>query len=424
MSIVKVPFGLQTNKHGESLIFINDAKNGLGCDCVCPGCLQPLMAIHGQVNAPHFRHVSDGSQGNHGGEGGMGCLESAIHKAAKQILSEAGHMTLAPASQTESFSTPKAKGFAEEISVSIPLQRVRIEQVTLEKTVSGEFRPDAEVRVEGVSELLYVEFCVTHKVDKKKKRRIKSTGLWVVEIDLSSYLELKQWSKEDLEKSVLHDVDRQVWHYNPELERQLQAKRSAARRKIIGMRNAANKLLDSPQGLMEAKNPVHKPIEGADVKESLNPYELSSIEFKHMTGRQARHWNTQFKEPHPDAFHLRQILIDYESPNNIFGRLGIIDIQPCFRYWEAPPFNTLATLIWILKYKQIDSVDAFVEQISWFVNKNKLMKPSLVRAWNEHLTPRDKNELEMVINAERIVFEKLTARMEAINYEIDRCYAI
>lgn len=53
---ISLPCGL--SKDGK-LIYIEEAENGLKCECFCPACKQPLIAKNGgKKNAHHFAHLN------------------------------------------------------------------------------------------------------------------------------------------------------------------------------------------------------------------------------------------------------------------------------------------------------------------------------------------------------------------------------
>lgn len=76
--ILQVPFGIKDGILYEP----RQVELGKACECVCPECKRPLVAIHakegGQI--PNFRHLP-GNDCQHG-------LESAVHLAVKQLIAE------------------------------------------------------------------------------------------------------------------------------------------------------------------------------------------------------------------------------------------------------------------------------------------------------------------------------------------------
>ena len=67
---------------------VDDVDNGLACDCFCPTCGSSLVAKHGSQTIHHFAH--EGSSDCIGG------VETALHLAAKEILTKERQMMLPP----------------------------------------------------------------------------------------------------------------------------------------------------------------------------------------------------------------------------------------------------------------------------------------------------------------------------------------
>ena len=102
---IKLPCGI--NKNGE-VVYIDEAKNGLSCECVCPACKQPLVAKNGgKKREHHFAHLNI-VECEHG-------YQSALHYMAKDCFLEMEELTF--------------------IKNGIPV-RYKIDSVELEKKVS------------------------------------------------------------------------------------------------------------------------------------------------------------------------------------------------------------------------------------------------------------------------------------------------
>lgn len=72
---------LAIHQPSARIIHIDNALNGLACNCVCQECGGILEAIQGKKRQKHFRHHSIDTNCKGG-------IESALHKLAKQILIE------------------------------------------------------------------------------------------------------------------------------------------------------------------------------------------------------------------------------------------------------------------------------------------------------------------------------------------------
>lgn len=150
---VKLPCAI--DKDGKT-VYIQQAKNGLACGCVCPGCMQPVVAKNGGTKRkPHFAHQNT-TKCEHG-------YQSALHYMAKDCFLEMQGFTF--------------------IKNGKPV-RYKIDSVELEKRVD-EIIPDIVVVCDGKT--FVIEIYVTHAVDEKKKDKIKSLRLSAVEISLSQF---------------------------------------------------------------------------------------------------------------------------------------------------------------------------------------------------------------------------------------------
>lgn len=76
MKNIKLPCGI--NKTRE-VVYIDDAKNGIECECICPACKSPLVAKNGgQKREHHFAHLNI-VECEHG-------YQSALHLYGKRFI--------------------------------------------------------------------------------------------------------------------------------------------------------------------------------------------------------------------------------------------------------------------------------------------------------------------------------------------------
>lgn len=68
------------------ILHIDQASNGLKCECICHQCGERFEAIQGEKRKKHFRHYTNSNC--------IGGLETALHKLAKQILLESREISL------------------------------------------------------------------------------------------------------------------------------------------------------------------------------------------------------------------------------------------------------------------------------------------------------------------------------------------
>lgn len=180
---IKLPCGLNSE---NKLIYIDEAKNGLSCECVCPGCKQPLVAKNnGKKNEHHFAHKSKDYDCEHG-------YQSALHYMAKDLFLEMQYLTF--------------------VKNGRPVQ-YKIDTVELERKVD-EIIPDILVTCDGKQ--FIVEIYVTHVVDDEKKQKIKDLKISAIEIDLSRFH--KEMIDKDTLKNELSNTNNFSWIYDADID--------------------------------------------------------------------------------------------------------------------------------------------------------------------------------------------------------------
>ena len=192
------------------MIDIADAKNGLGCDCACSCCGDRLLAKQGGINKWYFAHESDAEC--------VGSLESALYKAAKQIIQEDKllfvdaydpFLALNPHIYTLLNSTNNylngldlresqssitsllyqfaAKGLVDRVlstKSNCLVTKLKLTNVLSEvKAKNSNLIPDITCTFDGKP--LYIEIVVTHKCDENKINELKQLKIPTIEIHLS-----------------------------------------------------------------------------------------------------------------------------------------------------------------------------------------------------------------------------------------------
>ena len=186
---IQLPYAI---KDGE-LIHISQVESGLACDCVCPSCSATLVAKKGEEVEHHFSHYTVDACST--------ALETAIHLAAKDVLTAANRITL-PAVLVNFDSDFREIELAE--SRTYQIDSVRAEQKI------GNIIPDLILDISGHQ--LFVEIFVTHGVDNEKLCRIKELGFSAVEIDLSSAP--RDLPMKALSELILEEVGNKEWLNN------------------------------------------------------------------------------------------------------------------------------------------------------------------------------------------------------------------
>ena len=196
---IKLPCGI--NKNGE-IVYIENAKNGLACECVCPGCKQPLIAKNGgSKREAHFAHLNT-VECEHG-------YQSALHYLAKDLFLEIQYLTFIKNRKVE---------------------RYKIDKIEIEQRLDN-IIPDILVTCDGKRFL--VEIFVTHALDDEKKAKIKSMMISTIEINLSRFhneLITKDALRQELcnpnNFSWIYDADEDLISHKKEIIKQYGLKRA------------------------------------------------------------------------------------------------------------------------------------------------------------------------------------------------------
>lgn len=196
---IKLPFGLDEN---NDLVHITDVVSGQKCNCVCPGCLSPLIAAKGIKNQHHFKHAVTNEC-----DGG---LESAIHLAAKKRISERKQITLSECTAIVTAKDSKDKVHKQYKNVAAVGTKIDLDHVEEEKSLHGIV---ADLFVHKGIRPLIIEIYYKHKVDDEKLLKIKSSKISAIEIDLSDLQpeDVKDWASFWLS---INDPRRIRWLYN------------------------------------------------------------------------------------------------------------------------------------------------------------------------------------------------------------------
>lgn len=220
--MIQLPYGLRDGR----LVHIDAAAQGRRCGCVCPECLQPLIAKKGAKNLHHFAHDRDADC--------PGALESALHLAAKEILSSRRCLRLpAVVLNFHSLKTPWRL---------FPVSWVRFDAVLAERKTGG-IRPDI-IGLIGEQSLL-IEIAVTHPAGPEKRERIRQLGLSALEISLA-HLASEKLAPQSLAREIIGRLANRQWLYNHKAEQTRQHLRHLAAWKPILQMNRRLAVPDCP----------------------------------------------------------------------------------------------------------------------------------------------------------------------------------
>jgi hypothetical protein len=193
----------------DQLVHVSDVVSGLSCGCVCTLCKNDLIAKKGKINVHHFAHARETDC--------VGGAETSLHILSKELFKE-----------MESVALPQYLFERERVLrpgyIRITYQQIvakggeaRITKVDIEKA-EDKFKPDVTLLC-GEKTLL-IEIAVTHKVDKKKLRLLRKSGMPAIEIRLEFSDALL--SKDELRNKLQNDLASKHWLFHP---RQREAER-------------------------------------------------------------------------------------------------------------------------------------------------------------------------------------------------------
>jgi len=178
------------------MVHIDEVANGLACECFCLKCEGKLVGRHGDVRQHHFSHYL--------AIDGVGCSETALHKAAKEIIQQERRLAL----------PHQLAGMGLQLGDEVCFESVSLEH----RLGSGEAGTEIVADAYGHgSEGMVIEIAVHHRVDQGKAEKIRRLGLPAVEIVLTNAVS-SLWDWEALRHAVVTDTHRRHWIHSPEPE--------------------------------------------------------------------------------------------------------------------------------------------------------------------------------------------------------------
>lgn len=184
----------------EKSIYIDNASNGLSCNCHCAKCKTKMVAVQGRSENHrewHFRHYIDSDC--------LGGQETAIHKLAKQIIVDSNEITI-----------PGDKLFYSNARQEEPLFKII---------------PDVTVFSNG--QHIYIEIAVTHPIGYLKEETYIKGQYKSIEIDLKniSY----DTTPSEFENIILHKVDnkRKIYWEAKEFKQSISNKEKIVWKRLI-----------------------------------------------------------------------------------------------------------------------------------------------------------------------------------------------
>lgn len=186
------------------IVHVQDVTRGADCGCRCPACAGSLIARQGDVRQWHFAHMP--------GVDCPGAAESALHRAAKEVIVRAGGLELPSAFAEHRIQHSGGREFVgraeqpygwfdfSEAVAEAPFGRVR-----------------ADVWLSSPHFQLLVEVVVSHEVTAEKALLLQQLGLPALEIRLDA-LRSSSWTWAELEENTVHSVSNKSWIVSPDAQ--------------------------------------------------------------------------------------------------------------------------------------------------------------------------------------------------------------
>ena len=191
----KIPFG----ERDGALFRAFEVENGLRCNCICPGCRQPLNAANnGEKVVPHFRHA----QSNDCTTG----FREGVRRAAVALIAQHKQLLLPAFLDLARINTASGQVLEEQIEFAPAL--ITADSVKRFVELDG-LRGHAIVRLSNRQ--LIVRVKISSRVEHERYRQLQALEHSSMEIDLHR-LTLEQINDADsFMNSVLRDPSNRSW---------------------------------------------------------------------------------------------------------------------------------------------------------------------------------------------------------------------
>lgn len=199
-------------------VSIDQVQRGKGCGCKCQACGTALIARQGDIRSWSFAHSANANCAT--------AAESALHKAAKQVLLENTSLLTPAITVTRTIRLPD--GRAGSGSAFRPAGPLPYHHPEAEKPFGG-VTPDVTIQTEHGP--VFIEIVVTNAVDRDKRAKLLAIGTPTLEITLRLPRVVvggTAWDK--LRTAVLEDLANRKWVTVLETDRLAEEATAAAQR--------------------------------------------------------------------------------------------------------------------------------------------------------------------------------------------------
>lgn len=238
-----IPFGWHPSS--QRMVTVTEVAKGRACECICVACGVRLQARQGAIRVWHFAHDEE-TNCQH-------APEAAIHRMAKQMISERGSVFV-PHRQLSRIVHGKKGVWIETITVDVQSAGLQVlSDCTQEKTI-GDSRSEGESRRPDIFALLEgyplaIEIRNTHAIDFDKQEWLERQGYSILEIDVADIeqlppdqipeaLEVRLFQTSDHSDWLSHAKDIERKHALDLLEAQIREARSEEEQALLASLNA------------------------------------------------------------------------------------------------------------------------------------------------------------------------------------------
>ncbi|OYY94433.1 MAG: hypothetical protein B7Y41_06250 [Hydrogenophilales bacterium 28-61-23] len=203
MTVLRLPFAIRLSDN--QLVSAVEVPRGAACNCICPGCRNPLLARQGTEREWHFAHVhaSDCADG----------YEKSVHELAKQRIQQQ-KLLLLPAIEVSAQGWDAYGRLVEEKQLVMEARSVSLDDCK-KSLPHGVVTPDLTGRRQD-REIL-VEITVFHRLMPDKQARLVETGVPSFEINLGVF-QIQQATLERLDAELFENPKNRLWIWHPKQE--------------------------------------------------------------------------------------------------------------------------------------------------------------------------------------------------------------
>lgn len=198
-------------------VSIDQVPRGLACKCRCRACGNPLVARQGVIRSWSFAHSANANCAT--------AAESALHKAAKQVLLENTSLLVPSITLTRTVHLPD--GRAASGTATRPAGPLPYHHPEDEKPCAG-VTPDVTIQTDHGP--VFIEIVVTNAVARDKRAKLLAIGTPTLEITLRlPRVVVGGTAWDTLRAAVLEEAANRKWVTALETDRLVEAAMAAAR---------------------------------------------------------------------------------------------------------------------------------------------------------------------------------------------------